>query len=104
MSVTVSAQTDIRVARYWGDRAAAVSYTFDDGLAEHYTKVYPQLKRRGLKATFAVIGNRVGDEWKGTPCMTWEQLKEMAADGQEVTNHGWSHSAVDRLTGRSLAA
>lgn len=102
MSVTVSAQTDIRVARYWGDRAAAVSYTFDDGLAEHYTKVYPQLKRRGLKATFAVIGNRVGDEWKGTPCMTWEQLKEMAADGQEVTNHGWSHSAVDRLTGEAL--
>lgn len=98
----MSAQTDIHVARYWGDRAAAVSYTFDDGLEEHYTKVFPELKKRGLKATFAVIGSKIGHDWKGTPCMTGEQLKEMAADGQEISNHGWSHTGANHLTGEAL--
>ena len=36
----------VRVARYLGNRRAAVSLTFDDGLLEHYTEVLPQLRRR----------------------------------------------------------
>lgn len=32
-------QTDIHIAKYWGNRNSAVSYTFDDSLEEHYTKV-----------------------------------------------------------------
>ncbi len=102
VSQLLPAQTDIRVARYWGDRQAAVSYTFDDGLAEHYTKVYPELNKRGIKATFAIVGNRIGSNWKGTPCMTWEQLGEMAANGQEISNHGWTHANLSRLTDEAL--
>ena len=33
----------IYVARYKGDKACAISYTFDDGLAEQYTLAAPQL-------------------------------------------------------------
>ena len=101
LSATANAQP-VRVAKYFGDRQAAISFTFDDGLQEHYTEVFPRLKKLGLKASFGIIGSKVGDKWKGVPTMTWEQLKEMAADGQEITSHGWAHHAVIKLSGEAL--
>ena len=93
---------DISVARYLGNRKAAVSYTFDDGLEEHYTLVFPQLEKRGLKASFCIIGSKVGRDQKGTPCMTWDQLGKMADHGQEITSHGWGHRSVAGLTDEEL--
>lgn len=102
----------VTVAPYYGGRQAALSLTFDDGLLDQYTLAYPQLKARGLKASFGIIGSKVGgvmrskqdrlDRTDGTPCMTWDMLREMAADGQEITNHGWEHRAVTRLDGELL--
>ncbi|MBR1932247.1 MAG: polysaccharide deacetylase family protein [Prevotella sp.] len=107
-----AAQQPVGVARYWGNRQAAVSYTFDDGLQDQYTLAFPQLKQRGLKATFAVIGSKVGGMVhssqdrqmgiSGTPCMTWEMLREMAADGQEISSHGWEHKKVTKLSAEQL--
>ena len=48
----------VYVAKYKGDKACAISYTFDDGLAEHYTLVAPQLERRGFRGTFFINGPR----------------------------------------------
>lgn len=101
-AIAAHAQTAVGIARYQGDREAALTFTFDDGLLEHYTEVFPRLQRLGLKATFGIIGSKVGRDQKGTPCMTWEQLKEMAADGQEVTSHGWQHKAMTNLSGEAL--
>lgn len=92
----------IRVAAYYGDRRAALVYTFDDGLQEHYTMVFRELKKRGLKATFGIIGSKVGRDIKGTPCLTWANLREMAADGQEIANHGWEHRNVTVLDPEAL--
>ena len=97
----VSGEAQVAVARYYGNRVAALTLTFDDGLQEHYTEVFPRLRRLGLKASFGIIGSRVGADWKGTPTMTWEQLREMAADGQEITSHGWAHHAVVNLSGEA---
>lgn len=103
MSVTLShAQHEIHIARYYGDREAALTFTFDDGLREHYTEVFPQLKRLDLKASFGIIGSKVGRDHKGIPCMTWEQLREMAADGQEITSHGFRHQSLEQLKGEAL--
>ena len=102
LAVAATAQCDIHVAKYYGDRKAAVSYTFDDGLEEHYTRVFPELKRRGLKATFGIVGSKVGRDMKGTPCLTWAQLRQMAADGQEIASHGWGHKSVTKLSGEAL--
>lgn len=99
---TTQAQPEITIARFADGRQAAVSYTFDDGLLEHYTKVFPYLKEKGLKATFCIVGSKVGKNMKGTPCMTWKQLKTMAENGQEISNHGWGHKAVIHLTGEAL--
>lgn len=92
------------VAKYYGDRRAAVTYTFDDGLSEHYTMVFPEFEKRGLKGTFAIVGNKVGHDMKGNPCLTWAQLREMAAAGHEMSNHGWNHQAVHRLSPEALRA
>ena len=59
-------------------------------------------KALGLKASFGIIGSKVESTWKGIPTMTWEQMKEMATDGQEITSHGWAHHAVTGLTGEAL--
>lgn len=50
----------VTIAPYYGGRQAALSLTFDDGLLDQYTLAFPQLKSRGLKATFAIIGSKVG--------------------------------------------
>ena len=42
LSLSVKSQT-VSVADFLGDRQAAVSLTFDDGIQEHYTLVAPQL-------------------------------------------------------------
>ena len=112
VSYSCVAQQTVSVAPYYGGRQAAVSYTFDDGLQDQYTLAWPQLRARGLKATFAVIASKVGgivrssqdrrNGTDGTPCMTWDMLREMAADGQEITNHGYAHRAVTRLRGEEL--
>lgn len=91
-------QPDIHVARFYEDRQAAISYTFDDGLQEHYTMVFPKFKELGLKGSFCIIGSKVGKDQKGTPCMTWEQLREMAEAGQEITSHGYKHLSMEKLT------
>lgn len=102
----------VSVAPYAGGRLAALSLTFDDGLQDQYTLAYPELRKRGLRATFAIIGSKVGGVMRskqdreqgtdGTPCMTWDMLREMAANGMEISNHGWSHQAVTRLDEKAL--
>ncbi len=101
-TVVAPAQEEVYIAKYLGDCQAAVTFTFDDGLLEHYTEVFPRLQQLGLKATFGIIGSKVGRNQKGTPCMTWHQLREMAAAGQEITSHGYQHRSMEKLTGEAL--
>ncbi len=45
-------EVKVSIAQYRGGRDAAISYTFDDGLLEQYTLVFPELEKRNIKATF----------------------------------------------------
>lgn len=92
----------IYVSCYSGDRRAAISYTFDDGLLEHFTVVRGQLKKHRFPATFAIIGSKVGRDQKGTPTMTWSQLSQLRADGHEIASHGFEHRNVTTLSAEEL--
>lgn len=84
----------VSVAKYRHDKVCAISYTFDDGLAEHYTLAAPQLEQRGFRGTFFINGSKVNKDErhiKDTTRVTWPQLKEMAEKGHEISNHGWAH-------------
>lgn len=91
--ISVGSTPAVRVAKWRGNRAAAVSLTFDDGLVDHYEIVYPTLEKAGFKGTFWMIGRKVTNHEKevGSPMMTWDNAREMQAHGHEIANHGWSH-------------
>lgn len=90
----------VYVADYKGDKKCAISYTFDDGLQEHYTLLFPHLEKLNFKASFCVSGKII--EYKnaqlGKPRMTWKQLKEMSLKGHEISNHSWSHPVLTELS------
>lgn len=94
--------TPVSIAPYDGNRKAAISYTFDDGIQDQYTLAYPEMKKRGIRATFGIIGSKVGGTIKATgvpdvPAMTWDQIREMYADGFEIANHGYNHKNLTSL-------
>ena len=91
--------TPVSIAKYDGNRKAAISYTFDDGIQDQYTLAYPEMKKRGIRATFGIIGSKVGGIIKATgvpdvPAMTWDQIREMYADGFEIASHGYNHKKL----------
>lgn len=91
----------VRVAKFKGDKACAISYTYDDGMREHYTLVFPEMEKRNMKGTFWINGVGVNvDEsnLKDTTRVSWDNLKEMAAAGHEISNHGWSHKNFNKIS------
>jgi cephalosporin-C deacetylase-like acetyl esterase/peptidoglycan/xylan/chitin deacetylase (PgdA/CDA1 family) len=91
----------IYVAKFKGDRAAAVSITLDDGLRNQDDVAVPLLRQYGVKATFFVIPGLTPDtsdealkrkpgEWGG---ISWERLKELAEYGHEIASHTWAHES-----------
>lgn len=96
-----TSSTNVLIATFDSDRKAAISYTFDDGLQDQYTLAYPEMRKRGIRATFAIIGSKVGGSMKATNCpkvpvMTWDQLRQLHADGFEIASHGWAHRALPK--------
>lgn len=84
----------IRIAKYKDDKTCAISYTFDDGLTEHYTLVYPYFEKLKFKGTFWINGRNISENEisiQDSTRMTWEQIKEMSDKGHEISNHGWAH-------------
>jgi peptidoglycan/xylan/chitin deacetylase (PgdA/CDA1 family) len=71
-----------------GDRLIAL--TFDDGPHGSRTAlILDELKRRGVRATFFVVGYRIS--------RYPELLRRMAAEGHEIGNHTWNHPFLTRI-------
>ncbi len=87
---------DISIAKYKGDKACAISYTFDDGMKEHYTLVAPMLDMHGFKGTFWLIPGFIerNDGWTAT----WDEFREMAGNGHEMGNHSMLHKHLTELS------
>ena len=68
-------------------------------MTEHSTVAAPELEKRGFRGTFWVCGfyTEQGASSK-LPRMTWDELKQMAKNGHEISNHSWSHQNAKRLT------
>ena len=82
------------VARWKGNRAAAVSFTFDDGLRDQYELAFPKFKELGLKGTFFLNGGSIDTQTptrQGALRMTWAMVQEMSDAGMEMSNHGLNH-------------
>ena len=71
-----------------------VALTFDDGYVSVYTEAFPHLRVRGWPFTVFVCPESI-DRGRG-PVMDWDQLREMAAAGATVANHGLRHDHLQQ--------
>jgi peptidoglycan/xylan/chitin deacetylase (PgdA/CDA1 family) len=78
----------------------AVVLTFDDGGLDNYEVAFPILKQHGFTATFFVITKTVGRSGQ----MTWDQLREMAAQGMSIQSHTVSHPDLRGVSASRLAS
>lgn len=112
ITLTAAAETQptARIARFSGDRAAAISYTFDDNLRDQCTLAVPMLNEVGFKGTFFVVAGKTAETpeegekkqhspkasgmWGG---ISWPELKVMADNGHEISSHTWSHRGMKQM-------
>lgn len=72
--------------------------TFDDSYDDFYTKAYPELLKRKMKAITYVIT----DKLNSTGYLTTDQLREMRNNGIEIASHTLSHPDLKTLTDEEL--
>jgi peptidoglycan/xylan/chitin deacetylase (PgdA/CDA1 family) len=77
--------------------ATVVSLTFDDGDADNFA-VGTVLEEYGLKATWYIPSGLVGQPGY----MTWDQLRQLADNGNEIGGHSLDHRNVGGLHGADL--
>lgn len=71
-----------------------VLITFDDGYIDNYINAFPILKKYGLRATIFIIPSFTGSY---PNYLTWEQLKEMEANGITIESHTLTHPKLEEL-------
>jgi peptidoglycan/xylan/chitin deacetylase (PgdA/CDA1 family) len=89
-----------RLARFEGDRAGAVSFTFDDGSYDQLTHAVPVLGRYGMKAGFGLVAawTEAQPGWHaeadGVPFLRLgvTEAKRLLADGHTIAAHGLTHA------------
>ncbi len=78
----------------------ALLLTFDDGLLSVYTDAFPIMQELGVPGTLFLVSDAMGrdnrfpgqPDWVPTlPIMSWEQAKELAANGFDVGSHTRRH-------------
>lgn len=81
------------VCNWQDNKKAAVVLTFDDWSAGHPAIVVPELKKRGMVATFYPIMS-----WNNN----WTVIAQAVADGNEIGNHSKTHPHLGAYTSAQL--
>ncbi len=90
LSSDISGNTQISWSR-GNPNQKYIALTFDDGpVTSNTTRLLDMLKRRNIKATFYVLGNRV----QNNPSL----VKRMVAEGHELGNHTWTHGKLTNMS------
>lgn len=77
-----------------------VTITFDDGYLDNFAVAAPVLRERNIPATFFISSGYIGTMRKfpwdvpksvSHPIMTWDQVRQLAAEGFEIGAHSVNH-------------
>ena len=79
-----------------------VVVTFDDGLADFITGALPVLNRHGYSATVFLPAGLMGRQVNGQACMTWDQVRDSAANGITFGSHSLTHPKLTELDASGL--
>lgn len=72
-----------------------VVLTFDDGYIDNYEVAYPIMQEFGYTGTFFIPTEFIDFGYEGY--MTWDMIKEMAADGNRFESHTKNHPDLSLL-------
>jgi peptidoglycan/xylan/chitin deacetylase (PgdA/CDA1 family) len=78
----------------------SVVLTFDDGYKSFKQYAYPILKDLGFTATLFVYTDFVGG---GRNALSWQDLRELQAEGFEIEGHSKTHGDLRRAAGEAEA-
>ena len=84
----------VPLLRWPAGAEAALTFSFDDGLAATYQETVLALHHRGLCGTYHVVTGQVGAFCGGLPTANWAQWREAARLGHEIGSHGSRHAAL----------
>jgi peptidoglycan/xylan/chitin deacetylase (PgdA/CDA1 family) len=76
----------------------SVRITFDDGNASDVALALPALRGRGLRASFFVIGGRLGEPGS----LSRSDVRELARNGMTIGSHGMRHRPWRSLDDEAL--
>ena len=82
-----------------------VVLTFDDAYTDFYTAALPVLRKHDFRAALYVPTAYVGATTRfngslgedGRPVLSWQALRDIAAEGVEVAAHSHTHPQLDRV-------
>ncbi|MBD3300432.1 MAG: polysaccharide deacetylase family protein [Candidatus Moranbacteria bacterium] len=77
----------------------AIILTFDDGYIDHYQNAFRILKKHNMKGVFFIVSNMADND---PNYATWEQIKEMSENGQEIASHTVSHLDLATLSDEKI--
>jgi peptidoglycan-N-acetylglucosamine deacetylase len=89
-------EQSIYIAKFPGDKSAAVSFTFDDNCPSSLTTIAPLFERYGYPATFFVIPGTIKSDEE------WFKWKTLSDRGFEIGNHSMSHRNLTTLDSSGL--
>lgn len=88
---------EVAIPKWPDGKAAALTFTFDDGAEIHATELAPLFARFQIPVTFYVVTGWVGQKTGRHQRASWEQWRDVAAMGHEIGNHSTTHATLPGL-------
>lgn len=82
-----------------------VAITFDDGFRDFYRNAFPVLTEFNFTASMFLPTSFIGEQtrlFKGQPCLTWHEVKELQRNGISFGSHTVSHPQLHAVTRTQL--